>query len=145
MSILNTKRFSFKTRFTISEVSFQLQMSSDKIEEDEMIMGRQVITLRTEERGVNMIRKDLVGRNSEFSLTGEGDMDNLGEEELMNFVTRWVMLVQQELMMSLREMEGTKVKEDEGSTVDPSQFWELSSFWTAHVKKFRGPPGGLIF
>ena len=57
-------------------------------------------------------------------------MDNLGENEFMNFVTRWVMLVKQELMMSLREMEGTEVKEDEGSLVDPSQFWELSSFWT---------------
>ena len=48
----------------------------------------------------------------------------------MNFVTRWVMVVKQELMMSLRGMEGTEVEEDEGSIVDPSQFWELSSFWT---------------
>ena len=104
-------------------------MSSDKIEEDEMIMGRQVITLRTEERGVNMIRKDLVGRNSEFSLTGEGDMDNLGEEELMNFVTRWVMLVQQELRMALGEMEGTEMMEEDGITVDPGQLMGAQQFW----------------
>jgi hypothetical protein len=31
------------------------------------------------------------------------------------------MLVQQELMMYLREMEGTNVIEDEGNTLDPSQ------------------------
>ena len=68
MSILYTKRFSFQTQFTISEVPFQLQMSSDKVEEDDMIMGRQVITLRTEERGVNII--------SEFSLSWERLMDN---------------------------------------------------------------------
>jgi hypothetical protein len=48
----------------------------------------------------------------------------------MNFVTRWVMLVKQELVMSLTEMEGTEVMEDEGNSEDPSQFWELRSFWT---------------
>jgi hypothetical protein len=41
----------------------------------------------------------------------------------MNFVTRWVMLVKE-------EMEGTEVMEDEGNSDDPSQFWELISFWT---------------
>ena len=102
-------------------------MSSDKVEEDEMIMGRQVINLRTEERGVNMIRKELVG-NSEFSLTGEGLMENLGEDDLMNFVTRWVMLVKQELMMALREMEGTEMMEDEGITVDPAQLLGAQQF-----------------
>ena len=45
-----------------------MQISLDKVKEDEMIMGRQVITLRTEERGVNII--------SEFSLTWERLMDN---------------------------------------------------------------------
>ena len=93
-----------------------------------MIMGRQVITLRTEERGVNMIRKELVGGNSEFSLTGEGLMENLGEEELMNFLNRWVMLVLQELMMALREMEGTEMMEDEGITVDPAQLLGAQQF-----------------
>ena len=129
MSILNTKHFSFQIQFSISEVPFKLQLSSDKEEEDAMIMGRQVITLRTEERGVNMIRKDLVGRNSEFSLTGEGDMDNLGEEELMNFFTRWVMLVQQELRMALGEMEGTEMMEEDGITVDPGQLMGAQQFW----------------
>ena len=42
-------------------------------------------------------------------------MDNLGENELITCVTRWVMLVQQELMISLRYMEGTEVMEGEGS------------------------------
>ena len=93
-----------------------------------MIMGRQVITLRTEERGVNMIRKELVGGNSEFSLTRVGLMENLGEEELMNFLTRWVMLVKQELMMALREMEGTEMMEDEGITVDPAQLLGAQQF-----------------
>ena len=96
-------------------------MSSAKVEEDEMIMGRQVITLRTEEREVNMIRKELVGGNSEISFTGEGLMENLGEDGLMNFVTRWVLLMKQELMMALREIEGTEIMEDEGITVDPAQ------------------------
>ena len=102
-------------------------MSSDKVEEYEMIMGRQVINLRTEERGVNMLRKELVG-NSEFSLTGEGLMENLEEDDLMNFVTRWVMLVKQELMMALREMEGTEMMEDEGITVDPAQLLGARQF-----------------
>ena len=128
MSILNTKRFSFQIQFSISEVPFQLQLSSDKEEEDAMIMGRQVITLRTEERGVNMIRKELLGGNSEFSLTGEGLMESLGEDELMNFVTRWVLLVKQELMMALREMEGTEMMEDEGITVDPAQLLGAQQF-----------------
>ena len=44
----------------------------------------------------------------------------------MNFVTRWMMVVQQELVMRLREMEGTKVMEDKGDSGDYSQFWELS-------------------
>ena len=127
MSILSTKRFSFQIQFTISDVPFQLQMSSDKVEEDEMIMERQVINLRTEERGVNMLRKELVG-NSEFSLTGEGLMENLGEDDLMNFVTRWVLLVKQELLMALREMEGTEMMEDEGITVDPAQLLGAQQF-----------------
>ena len=50
-------------------------------------------------------------------------MDNLGENELMNSFTRWMMLVQQELMMSLREMEGTEVMEGEGR-----EMWILHSF-----------------
>jgi hypothetical protein len=48
----------------------------------------------------------------------------------MKFVTMWVMLVKQELVMSLAEMEGTKVMEDGGNSEDPSQFRELGSFRT---------------
>ena len=51
------------------------------------------------------------------------------ENELINFVTRWVMLVQQELMMCLRESEGTEVIEDEGITVDPLQLFGAQQFW----------------
>jgi hypothetical protein len=44
----------------------------------------------------------------------------------MNFVTRWVMLVKQKLVMSLAEMEGTKVMEDGRNSEDPSHLWELN-------------------
>jgi hypothetical protein len=36
------------------------------------------------------------------------------------------MLVKRELVMSLAEMEGTKVMKDKGDSGDHSQFWELS-------------------
>ena len=48
--------------------------------------------------------------------------NSLTEEGLLkNFVTRWMMLVQQELMMSLGVIERTKVIEEDGITVDSSQ------------------------
>jgi hypothetical protein len=50
-------------------------------------------------------------------------MENFGEKELSPWL---VMLVQQELMMCLREMEGTNVIEDEGITVDPSHLLKIS-------------------
>ena len=39
------------------------------------------------------------------------------------------MMVKQELVNSLREMEGIEVK-DEGNSGDHSSFWELRSVWT---------------
>jgi hypothetical protein len=39
------------------------------------------------------------------------------------------MMVKQELVNSLREMEGIEVK-DEGNSGDHSRFWELRSVWT---------------
>ena len=48
-------------------------------------------------------------------------LDNLGKTELMNFVSRMMMLEQQEMIMSLGEMEGTELMEEEGITVDSSQ------------------------
>jgi hypothetical protein len=46
----------------------------------------------------------------------------------MNLVTRWVILVQQELVMSLREMDGTQVMEDEGNFVVPHSFGSSEVF-----------------
>ena len=39
MNILKTKYFSFRTQFDIYEVPFQMQISSDKVEKDDMIMA----------------------------------------------------------------------------------------------------------
>ena len=93
-----------------------------------MIVGRQVITLGTGERGVNMIRMEHVGGNSEFSLTGQGLMDGLGEVDLRSFATMWVMVVQEGLMMAMREVEGTQVLADGGIAVDPAQFLGAQQF-----------------
>ena len=56
-------------------------------------------------------------------------LDNLGKTELMNFVSRMMMLEQQEMIMRLGEMEGTELMEEEGITVDSfgSSFWTLGN------------------
>ena len=59
-----------------------MEMSSDKVEGEERMVGRQAITLRTGDRGVSMIKKEMEGGESEYGLDGLGLMDGLGQEEL---------------------------------------------------------------
>ena len=89
-----------------STPSVSVTISLEKVDEDGMSMERQDITHRTEakERGVNMIRAQWFNCRE---YVGE-----LRENELSPGAAR---------LMSLREMEGTDVIEDEVITVDPSQ------------------------
>ena len=116
--------FTFKINFTIMDDIYQLELSSDKVDGEEMMVGRQVITFRTEERdaGVNMIRRELEGGECEFGLAGLGLMEGPGEEELRDFATQWVMRVQRGLMVAIREVELAHVLGDVGIAVDPAQF-----------------------
>ena len=89
-------------------------MSSDKVEGEERMVGRQAITLRTGERGVSMIRKEMEGGESEYGLDGLGLMDGLGQEELRVFATMWVMVVHRGLMEAMGKVEGAQVLADGG-------------------------------
>jgi hypothetical protein len=100
-----------------STPSVSVTISLEKVDEDGMSMERQDITHRTEakERGVNMIRAQWFNCRE---YVGE-----LRENELSPGAAR---------LMSLREMEGTDVIEDEVITVDPSQLLKhLFNFYIA--------------
>ena len=120
--------FSFQMKFAISDVPYQLIISSAVEVEEEWILGRQVITLMSGERGVNMIRTEDLDGNSEFSLTGQGLMENQGEEELMNFAT---MCMMQEGPMRVMEITfdlpdgGIYLGEEPGQIHASEQFVEL--------------------
>ena len=69
-----------------------------------------------------MIRRELEGGESEFGLSGLGLIILGEEEELRNFATMWVMVVQRGLMEAMGEVEGAQVLADGGIAVDPVQF-----------------------
>ena len=104
---INAKTFSFQTRFNINDVSYDIKISSNKVEEEQdRIMGRQVITLMKNTAGVNMVRRETMMDDPEFLLTGVGSMENASEEELKIFALEWLMLVQEaQMMVSVREGE----------------------------------------
>ena len=108
MSIFNTESFSFQTKFSINESVFSFEISSGRDEEQqEMITGRQVITLKDGENGVSMIRRETMMEEEEpeFLMTGLGLMETFRQEELRTFALMWVMRVQEGLMMGTREDE----------------------------------------
>ena len=96
---INAKTFSFQTRFNINDVSYDIKISSNK-EEQEWIMGRQVITLTKSTAGVNMARRETMLEDPEFLMTGVGLMENASEEELKSFAIEWLRLVQEAQMMA---------------------------------------------
>ena len=96
---INGKTFSFQTRFNINDVSYDIKISSNK-EEQEWIMGRQVITLMKNTAGVNMVRRETMSEDPEFLMTGVGLMENASEEELKSFAIEWLRLVQEAQMMA---------------------------------------------
>ena len=111
----NAKTFSFQTKFNMNDVQYDIKVSSNKVEEQGRIMGQQVITLMKNTEGVNMIRKETMMEDPEFSLTGEGLMENASEEELKNFVIEWMRLihveeVEEALTESMYEIERFKVQ-----------------------------------
>ena len=96
---INAKTFSFQTRFNINDVSYDIKISSNK-EEQERIMGKQVITLMKNTAGVNMVRRETMLEDPEFLMTGVGLMENASEEELKSFAIEWLRLVQEAQMMA---------------------------------------------
>ena len=74
--------FLLQMNFSISDIHYQLEFSSDMEEE------RPVITLKSGQRGVNLNRTEDIHGIPVFSLTGQGLLEDHGEEELRDFVTR---------------------------------------------------------
>ena len=106
-----TKTISCQGKFKMNDVQYVIKFSSDKVEEQ----GRQVVTLMKNTDGVNMVRKETMMEDPEFSLTGEGLMENASEEELKNFVIEWMRLihveeVEEALTESMYEIERFKVQ-----------------------------------
>ena len=97
---INAESFSFQTRLNIDDVTYDIKICSDNVEEQGRIMGRQAITLKKNAAGVNMIRMETVMENPEFLLTGEGSMENASEEELRNFAQEFMRIVKEALMMN---------------------------------------------
>ena len=91
----NAKTFSFQTKFNMNDVQYDIKVSSNKVEEQGRIMGQQVITLMKNTEGVNLVRKEMMMKDPEFLLTGEGLMENASEEDLKNFAIERMMLIQE--------------------------------------------------
>ena len=83
-------------KFNMNDVQYVIKGSSNKLEEQGRILGRQAITLmKNTTDGVNMVRKETMMEAPEFLLTGEGLMENAIEEELKSFLTEWKRLMQE--------------------------------------------------
>ena len=96
----NPSVFRLQTRLNIDDVTYDIKICSDNVEEQGRIMGRQAITLKKNAAGVNMIRMETVMENPEILLTGEGSMENASEEELRNFAQEFMRMVKDALMMN---------------------------------------------
>ena len=73
MSSFNTNHFSFKIKMIISDVTYQMEMCSDKVMEEGMKVEKQVIIFKDTERGVSMMRKKMNELQPRFTLVGHGD------------------------------------------------------------------------
>ena len=90
-------------------------------------MGKQIITIKTimccANGGVNMIRKELLDGTLEFSLTGEGYLEEGTEEELKNWMKELIIGVREMAVdqIVVREMTVDQMMNGGGFTVDPAE------------------------
>jgi hypothetical protein len=116
MKQLKYEHFTFKIQFTICGDPYQLEISADKV------LGKQVIKIWDGEEGVGIVRTELNNGDTVGVIEGLGLMKGLGEAQLRDFATLWVMDVQWGVKMSLMEAEGAQVMMDGRKDVDPNQF-----------------------
>ena len=126
---MTTKNFNFQTKFLLDDVTFGLEISSEKYNSQEQgLVGntdRQVITLTEDDRGVSMSRVGFLHTGSEFQMTGNGSLNDANEEQLKTFALRWVMVA----MGAVMQMNEARTLQDEGVVaVDPAMLLGAQEF-----------------
>ena len=126
---MTTKNFNFQTKFLLDDVTFGLEISSEKYNSQEQgLVGntdRQVITLTEDDRGVSMSRLGFLHTGSEFQMTGNGSLNDANEEQLKTFALRWVMVA----MGAVLQMNEARTLQDEGVVaVDPAMLLGAQEF-----------------
>ena len=127
--MMTTKNFNFQTKFLLDDVTFGLEISSEKYNSQEQgLVGntdRQVITLTEDDRGVSMSRLGFLHTESEFQMTGNGSLNDANEEQLKTFALRWVMVA----MGAVMQMNEARTLQDEGVVaVDPAMLLGAQEF-----------------
>ena len=126
---MTTKNFNFQTKFLLDDVTFGLEISSEKYNSQEQgQMGntdRQVITLTQDDGGVSMSRLGFLHTGSEFQMTGNGSLNDANEEQLKTFALHWVMVA----MGAVLQMNEARTLQDEGVVaVDPAMLLGAQEF-----------------
>ena len=127
--MMTTKNFNFQTKFLLDDVTFGLEISSEKYNSQEQgLVGntdRQVITLTEDDGGVSMSRLGFLHTGSEFQMTGNGSLNDANEEQLKTFALRWVMVA----MGAVMQMNKSRTLQDEGVVaVDPAMLLGAQEF-----------------
>ena len=71
---INEESFSFQIRLNIDDDPYNIKISSDKVEEQGMILRKHAITFKNA-AGVNIFRMETVMENPEIRLAGVGVME----------------------------------------------------------------------
>ena len=127
--MMTTKNFNFQTNVLLDDVTFGLEISSEKYNSQEQgLVGntdRQVITLTEDDRGVRMKRLGFLHTESEFQMTGNGSLNDANEEQLKTFALRWVMVA----MGAVMQMnEARALQDEEVVAVDPAMLLGAQEF-----------------
>ena len=126
---MTTKNFNFQTNVLLDDVTFGLEISSEKYNSQEQgLVGntdRQVITLTEDDGGVSMSRLGFLHTGSEFQMTGNGSLNDANEEQLKTFALRWVMVA----MGAVMQMnEARALQDEEVVAVDPAMLLGAQEF-----------------
>ena len=126
---MTTKNFNFQTNVLLDDVTFGLEISSEKYNSQEQgLVGntdKQVITLTEDDRGVSMSRLGFLHTGSEFQMTGNGSLNDANEEQLKTFALRWVMVA----MGAVMQMnEARALQDEEVVAVDPAMLLGAQEF-----------------
>ena len=97
----------FEFNFTINDVSYFIRFQVEIFKMEGKLGMELEFTFKIGERGVRMIRREMVGEPPEFKLDGEGDF----VEERTSFL----------IWMLMREMNGERQREVEG---EQEEIWE---------------------